>query len=62
MKTFLVIKYFKNRFQADVCVLLLQHGASARTENSDGKTPQDLADGDAKAVFTGSNCCVLQPN
>uniref|UniRef100_A0A158Q7B9 Poly [ADP-ribose] polymerase n=1 Tax=Elaeophora elaphi TaxID=1147741 RepID=A0A158Q7B9_9BILA len=38
---------------ADVCVLLLQHGASARSENSDGKTPQDLADGDAKAVFTG---------
>ncbi|EJW72684.1 hypothetical protein WUBG_16408, partial [Wuchereria bancrofti] len=39
--------------RADVCVLLLQHGASARSENSDGKTPQDLADGDAKAVFTG---------
>uniref|UniRef100_A0A915Q6N0 Poly [ADP-ribose] polymerase n=1 Tax=Setaria digitata TaxID=48799 RepID=A0A915Q6N0_9BILA len=39
--------------KADVCVLLLQHGASVRSENSDGKTPQDLADGDAKAVFTG---------
>ncbi|VDK73322.1 unnamed protein product [Litomosoides sigmodontis] len=39
--------------KADVCVLLLQHGASARIENSDGKTPPDLADGDAKAVFTG---------
>ncbi|KAK6112466.1 Ankyrin repeats (3 copies) family protein [Brugia pahangi] len=39
--------------KADVCVLLLQHGASARSENSDGKTPRDLADGDAKAVFTG---------
>ncbi|CAG9534670.1 unnamed protein product [Cercopithifilaria johnstoni] len=39
--------------KADVCVLLLQQGASAQIENSDGKTPQDLADGDAKAVFTG---------
>ncbi|KAL3989932.1 Ankyrin repeats (3 copies) family protein [Acanthocheilonema viteae] len=39
--------------KADVCVLLLQHGALARSENSDGKTPQDLAHGDAKAVFTG---------
>ncbi|VDK65945.1 unnamed protein product [Onchocerca ochengi] len=39
--------------KADVCVLLLQHGASVLSENSDGKTPQDLADGDAKAVFTG---------
>ncbi|EJD75737.1 tankyrase-2 [Loa loa] len=39
--------------KADVCVLLLQHGASARIENLDGRTPQDVADGDAKAVFTG---------
>ncbi|VDN03065.1 unnamed protein product [Thelazia callipaeda] len=39
--------------KADICVLLLQHGASAHSENADGKTPQDLADGDAKTVFTG---------
>lgn len=47
---------FFNHFQADVCVLLLQYGASPYAENSDSKTPIELARGDAKAVFTGKFC------
>ena len=41
----------------NVCIyiVLLQHGGDITVRNTDGKTPLDLAEGDAKQVLTGKS-------
>ena len=38
-----------------IYIVLLQHGGDITVRNTDGKTPLDLAEGDAKQVLTGKS-------